>query len=385
MSRVPHSAPAHGASGNGYSSYHNSSYNPTSQQYSNYGYSNGQPAQSYYNQSNYLSSNPTSAPHWNQSWSSGVNPQSMSGYSSTYNRGGAPPQPQALAAAAQAANQFPGGHGKGSPAPMYGEGTMPPQAVQTSIAPQQTSTLPPRPLAAVAASAVNPQAVKSDYTVKSEYNGLGKRSAEESPQAAPAATKKAKAGKKEEKPVPVEPPAPTKSHLKPPKQAHSAWQLFFTDRLNEAKANSEPASKLNVAHVAKDAGELYKHIPPEMKAHYAKRAEEARKEYHKALEAWKATLTPEDIKLENAFRAGQRKAGKSRKGNMKDTNAPKKPLSAYFLFLKAIRTSGELTKRVFEGEGETTKQSMIAAKRWRSFDDEQKKVGSGSGARVYSY
>lgn len=246
---------------------------------------------------------------------------------------------------------------------------MPPQAVQTSIAPQQTSTLPPPSLAAAPASSVNPQAVSSN-----EYTGLGKRSAEDSPKPVPVPTKKTKTVKKEEKPVPAEPPAPTKSHLKPPKQAHSAWQLFFTDRLNEAKASSQPSSKLNVAHVAKDAGELYKHIPAELKQHYAKRAEEARKEYHKQLDAWKAKLTPEDIKQENAFRAGQRKAGKSRKGNMKDTNAPKKPLSAYFLFLKAIRTSGELTKRVFEGEGETTKQSMMAAKKWRSFDDEQKKV-----------
>ena len=41
------------------------------------------------------------------------------------------------------------------------------------------------------------------------------------------------------------------------------------------------------------------------------------------------TLTPEDIKRENAYRTAQRKAGKSRKGNIKDPNAPKKPLSAF--------------------------------------------------------
>lgn len=375
--RVPNSAPVHGSSGNGYNSYHNNSYNSSNPQYANnYGYSNGpQSAQPYYNQGNYLSGNPTSANQWNQPWSGGVNPQAMSGYSSTYNRG-VPPQPQALAAAAQAANQFPGSHNKGSPVAMYSQGTMPPQAVQTSITPQQAASLPPPSLATVAASAINPQAVSGDYA------GLGKRSAEDSVPAAAGGMKKVKLTKKEEKEknAPNEPPAPTKSHLKPPKQAHSAWQLFFTDQLNAAKANAKPDSKLNVAHVAKDAGELYKRIPAEAKAEYNRRAAEAREQYHRELEAWKATLTPEDIKLENAFRAGQRKAGKSRKGNMKDTNAPKKPLSAYFLFLKAIRTSAELTRRVFETETETTKQSMMAAKRWRSFDDEQKRVSLMHGS-----
>lgn len=59
------------------------------------------------------------------------------------------------------------------------------------------------------------------------------------------------------------------------------------------------------------------------------------------------TLTPEDIKRENAYRTAQRKAGKSRKGNIKDPNAPKKPLSAYFMFLQRIRSDPELVKEVF--------------------------------------
>jgi hypothetical protein len=297
----------------------------------------------------------------------------MSNYSSAYGRG-TPPQAQALAAAAQAASHYPASHGKGGAAQLYPQGTMPPQAVQTHIAPQQATHIAPPTLAPVPTAALNPSMAST-----MEYSGLGKRPAEDSTPAtvtAPAGKKTKVAKEPKEKVVPAEPPAPSKSHLKPPRQSHSAWQLFFTDQLAEAKANALPGQKLNVAHVAKDAGELYKTISAELKQHYTSRAEEARVEYHKKLDAWRLTLTPEDIKQENLFRAGQRKAGKSRKGNMKDTNAPKKPLSAYFLFLKAIRTSDELTKRVFEGEGETTKQSMMAAKKWRSFDDEQKKASA---------
>lgn len=86
------------------------------------------------------------------------------------------------------------------------------------------------------------------------------------------------------------------------------------------------------------------------------------------------TLTPEDIKRENAFRTAQRKAGKSRRGNIKDPNAPKKPLSAYFMFLQRIRADPELVREVFGDETETTKQSVLAAAKWRSMTDDERKV-----------
>lgn len=90
--------------------------------------------------------------------------------------------------------------------------------------------------------------------------------------------------------------------------------------------------------------------------------------------AWARTLTPDDVRQENAFRAAQRKDGKSRKANMKDPNAPKKPLSAYFMFLQRIRASPDMVKEVFGEEVGTTKQSVLAAAKWRSMSDEEKKV-----------
>lgn len=87
-----------------------------------------------------------------------------------------------------------------------------------------------------------------------------------------------------------------------------------------------------------------------------------------------ASLSPDDIKRENVFRSAQRKAGKSRKGNIKDPNAPKKPLSAYFMFLQRIRSDPALVQDVFGEETETTKQSVLAAGKWRSMTDDEKRV-----------
>jgi hypothetical protein len=92
------------------------------------------------------------------------------------------------------------------------------------------------------------------------------------------------------------------------------------------------------------------------------------------LDTYMRALTPDDIKRENLFRTAQRKAGKSRKSNIKDPNAPKKPLSAYFMFLQRIRSDAVLVQEVFGSETETTKQSVLAAAKWRSMTDDERKV-----------
>lgn len=113
---------------------------------------------------------------------------------------------------------------------------------------------------------------------------------------------------------------------------------------------------------------------------YKKRSLQAKEARERELAAYMRTLTPDDIKRENAFRTAQRKAGKSRKGNIKDPNAPKKPLSAYFMFLQRIRSDPELVREVFGEETETTKQSVLAAAKWRSMTDDERKVSS-----LYAY
>ncbi|KAL7282569.1 hypothetical protein PYCCODRAFT_1466082 [Trametes coccinea BRFM310] len=164
---------------------------------------------------------------------------------------------------------------------------------------------------------------------------------------------------------------PLKSTLRPPKLAPSAWQLYFTDWIQRHQASS--SKKLNVAQAAKEAGQEYAKLSPEEKEPYKRRSQEAKAEREEQLKAYMRTLTPEDIKRENAYRTAQRKAGKSRKGNLKDPNAPKKPLSAYFMFLQRIRSDPELVREVFGDETETTKQSVLAAGKWRSMTDEQRK------------
>ncbi|TFY74987.1 hypothetical protein EWM64_g9025 [Hericium alpestre] len=164
---------------------------------------------------------------------------------------------------------------------------------------------------------------------------------------------------------------PQKSHLRPPKLAPSAWQLYFTDWIQRHQATS--TRKLNVAQAAKEAGSEYAQLSPEEKEPYKRRSQAMKEIREREHAAYMSSLTPDDIKRENNFRAAQRKAGKSRKGNIKDPNAPKKPLSAYFMFLQRIRSDPVLVREVFGDETETTKQSVLAAGKWRSMTDDERK------------
>ncbi|THV08278.1 HMG-box [Dendrothele bispora CBS 962.96] len=164
---------------------------------------------------------------------------------------------------------------------------------------------------------------------------------------------------------------PLKSTLRPPKLAPSAWQLYFTDWIQ--RQQSMNTRKLNVAQAAKEAGQEYASLSAEEKEPYKRRSQQMKEAREREHAAYMRTLTPDDIKRENIFRTAQRKAGKSRKSNIKDPNAPKKPLSAYFMFLQRIRSDPGLVREVFGDETETTKQSVLAAARWRAMTDEERK------------
>ena len=88
---------------------------------------------------------------------------------------------------------------------------------------------------------------------------------------------------------------------------------------------------------------------------YKRRSQALKEAREREHAAWQRTLTPEAIKRENAFRAQQRRTGRSRRGNIKDPNAPKKPLSAYFMFLQYVRANPERVKVVFGDERAYTK------------------------------
>jgi hypothetical protein len=91
----------------------------------------------------------------------------------------------------------------------------------------------------------------------------------------------------------------------PPKKPLSAYFLFSQDERLKVKAEYPDYS---ITEVAKELGRRWASIDPAVKSQYEQRYQESRKQYEQAMTAYK----PQKKK--------------------KDPNAPKQPLSAYFIF-----------------------------------------------------
>ncbi|KAJ7592753.1 HMG-box [Mycena floridula] len=166
--------------------------------------------------------------------------------------------------------------------------------------------------------------------------------------------------------------APLKSVVRLPKLVPPAWQLYFTDWIQQQQTSAS-TRKLNVAQAAKEAELEYASLSKEDKEPYKRRSRAMKETRERDLSAYMRTLTPDDIKRENAYRTAQRKSGKSRKDNIEDLNASKKPLSGYFMFLQRIRTNPHMVQEIFGDETETTKQSVLAAAKWRAMTADERK------------
>ncbi|GJJ07247.1 hypothetical protein Clacol_001447 [Clathrus columnatus] len=165
---------------------------------------------------------------------------------------------------------------------------------------------------------------------------------------------------------------PQRSLLQPPKPPPSVWQIYFIDWLQRLRSYSKADKKLNVAQEAKEAAIAYNKLSDDDKEILKARARLFKDQYESDLAAWKRSLTPADIEHENAFRTAQRKSGKSRRKNIPDPNAPKRPMSAYLFFLQHIRADEKMSKDIFGDVVESTCQSVLAAAKWRSMTDEEK-------------
>merc|ERR1712226_700294 len=95
-----------------------------------------------------------------------------------------------------------------------------------------------------------------------------------------------------------------------PKKPLSAYFLFSQDERLKVKAEFPDYS---ITEVAKELGRRWASIDPAVKQRYEQRYQESRRQYEQALQAYK----PQKKK--------------------KDPNAPKQPLSAYFLFSQEER------------------------------------------------
>ncbi|EIW78103.1 hypothetical protein CONPUDRAFT_156114 [Coniophora puteana RWD-64-598 SS2] len=116
---------------------------------------------------------------------------------------------------------------------------------------------------------------------------------------------------------------------------------------------------------AKEAGHKYAELSAAEKEPYKHKSAALKQERERQNTEYMKTLTPDNIKRENAYRTAQRKASKSRKSNLKDPNTPKKPLifgNKQEMMKQSVLTAGDEHKPLL-ARAEQEKLKYEAARR----------------------
>merc|ERR1712129_369873 len=119
--------------------------------------------------------------------------------------------------------------------------------------------------------------------------------------------------------------------------------------------------------VGKLAGERWKAMAEAQKAPFEKKATALKAAYEKDLEAFKAQGGVAGKRRQEKREAKQELAGKRSKKADKDPNQPKKPQTAYWLWLGENRAS--LSKEV---GADVTKVAKLAGERWKVLPEKTK-------------
>ncbi|KAJ3264294.1 exp1-like protein [Chytriomyces hyalinus] len=136
-----------------------------------------------------------------------------------------------------------------------------------------------------------------------------------------------------------------KSSTEKPKGPISSYILFANEKRAQVAASPEFANvekKDKMTRVTKQLGALWRAAPEAEKKKYQALAEASKVTHAKALAAYTAKRSPEDVILDSRRRALQVKLNPNR-GRARvtgDPNAPKRPISAYILFIKTLNLKG---------------------------------------------
>ncbi|KAJ9474223.1 putative Non-histone chromosomal protein 6B (putative) [Pseudozyma hubeiensis] len=257
--------------------------------------------------------------------------------------------------------------------------------MRTAVRNQQPLARNAVPVAAAAANFATTAAPKetkkrASSTTKTAKAGASKANAAAAAAVADATTKKAGA----------KPKAPKKEKLKPwqargtdgkllplPSASkptlRSSFLIYMSERVAQLKGEPQyqktspktGAQVVDIVKMAKAVGAEWAQLPPHLKSRYEAQHEQEKEEYERALAEWKAALSPEDIKRQNAYIASQKKKGIKGTAFLRDPAKPKRPNSAFFEFLNDLRASEAVIPNI-------TEFSKRGGERWKQMSAEQK-------------
>ncbi|KAG0055927.1 exp1-like protein [Gryganskiella cystojenkinii] len=162
----------------------------------------------------------------------------------------------------------------------------------------------------------------------------------------------------------VAPPKPKKiPAVDLPKRPSTSWALFFVEHLEKVRASGKPVIPTTEGTVA---AAIWKNLTPVQKQVYTDRYKTSRAAYEKQISSRLQELTPAEFELENSRRRALKAAGKKGMKLLRDPNAPKRPLSSYFLFAQEQRESGKFADLPIK------EQAVAMANAWKEISEREK-------------
>jgi len=150
---------------------------------------------------------------------------------------------------------------------------------------------------------------------------------------------------------------------KPPKKSPTAFQLWSKDNRDEVKKSVASDS---FGDIQKALAEKWKTVDAANKESFEKKAAQLKITYQKELAKWKDANPGASVRKSKDDKKADKEGKKKRK--KKDPNAPKRPLSAYFLWMNEHRESTKAANpsATFGGLGK------ILAEKWNALDEAAK-------------
>merc|ERR1712151_1200068 len=146
--------------------------------------------------------------------------------------------------------------------------------------------------------------------------------------------------------------------MEEPKKPQNAYWIFLSDN---REAITKEAGSAKAPAVGKCAGDRWKKMTEKEKAPYEKKAEAAKAAFEKAMEEFKAQGGVAGKRRQEKADAKRERGGKRARAE-KDPNKPKKPQTAYWLWLTESRPA--LVKEV--GSNDVTKVAKLGGEKWKS-------------------
>ncbi|KAF9911072.1 exp1-like protein [Lobosporangium transversale] len=167
---------------------------------------------------------------------------------------------------------------------------------------------------------------------------------------------------KEQKVKAAKPPKKTPA-LAMPKRPGTSWNMFFREHMERVKASGKPVVPTVEGAIA---AQLWKGLSEDEKQVYQDRYKANFEQFKKETKQRLQELTPAEYKAENQRRQALRDSGKKGLPSLKDPNAPKRPLSNFFLYAKDLRESGKYAHLSLK------EQSKAFADAWATLPEAQK-------------